>query len=227
MVAGVVIVSADPSAAARTSWFPEAAAVSPAAATAASEGSPAASLLALASSNTDGSSVTVQLLDASSGDKVETATVAVPAAANPTSGPAPRVVAAWLDASKRNGAAAASGSNALQGCRLLLLWSDDQITFASGGEVVWSREEALASVNSNLFIDLPAARRAAVAAAAGSAGGSPPAPAAASAGLLGLLRDKDKLKRYVRLQVLSVLVQFKLSSQQEQEEFLQLRQALR
>jgi hypothetical protein len=44
---------------------------------------------------------------------------------------------------------------------------------------------------------------------------------------LGLLRDNDKLKRWVRLQVLSVLVQFKLSSPQEHEEFLALRQALR
>lgn len=166
----------------------------------------------------------MQLLDTASGDIVERANVALPAAAHPTSGPAPRVVAAWLDASKRKGAAAAGGS-VLQGCRLLLLWSDDQITLVSGGEVSWTREEALASGTSNLFIDLPAARRAAAAAA--DAAGSSPQASAASAGLLGLLRDNEKLKRWVRLQVLSVLVQFKLSSVQEQEEFLTLRQALR
>ncbi|WIA18351.1 hypothetical protein OEZ85_009816 [Tetradesmus obliquus] len=217
--AGVAIVSADGSVAS----FPAAAAASLAAATAASEGSPAASLVALAASSPDASSVIVQLLDTASGDIVERANVALPAAAHPTSGPAPRVVAAWLDASKRKGAAAAGGS-VLQGCRLLLLWSDDQITLVSGGEVSWTREEALASGTSNLFIDLPAARRAAAAAA--DAAGSSPQASAASAGLLGLLRDNEKLKRWVRLQVLSVLVQFKLSSVQEQEEFLTLRQAL-
>jgi hypothetical protein len=108
----------------------------------------------------------------------------------------------------------------------LLLWSDDQLTLVSGGEVTWTREEALAAGTINLFIDLPAARRTAAAAAADAAGSSP-AASAASAGLLGLLRDNQKLKRWVRLQVLSVLVQFKLSSQPEQDEFLQLRQALR
>jgi hypothetical protein len=217
--AGVAVVSAG----SNTAWFPDAAAAAPAAATAASEGTPATSLIALATSAPDASSVTVQLVDTASGSIVETAHVAVPVAAHPTSGPAPHVVAAWLDAGKRNGAAA--GSSALQGCRLLLLWSDDQITLVSAGKVAWTREEALGAGTSNLFIDLPAARRAA-ATAADSAGTSPPA-SAASAGLLGLLRDNEKLKRWVRLQVLSVLVQFKLSSQQEQEEFLQLRQALR
>lgn len=226
--AGVAIVSSDGTA----SWVADAMAVAPAAATAASfsstdetrnqgteagTGSTAArSVLAVVSSSADGDSVTVQLLDAVSWTIVETSTVAVPAAAYPTSGPAPRVVAAWLDAHKYRGPDS-SKAGALKGCQLVLLWSDDQLSYVSGRQLLWSREEALAASISNLIIDLPAARQAA--AAAGQQGGA--------AGLLGLLQDQAKLKRWVRLQVLSVLVQFKLSTQQEQEEFLVLRQELR
>lgn len=208
--------------------FADAAAASPAAALAAASSSSGAGLLALASSAEDGSSIRLQLADASSGEVVEAAEVAVPPPAYPTAGLPAHVVGVWLDASKRK-QQASSSSSTLAGCRLLVLWSDDRLSFIERGEEAWAREEALAAGTSSLMVDLPAARadQASDADADADSASTAAAGSKKGGGVLGLLQDKDAFKQWVRLQVLSVLIQFKLNTDPEREEFLQLRQALR
>lgn len=206
--------------AALTRWFAGAMAASPV------PSGNSGQLIALASSSADASSINVQLVDAVTGAEVETADVAVAAAGYPTTGPAARIVSVWLDASKRSDASASgSGSSALAGCRLLVLWSDDKVSYVEQGTEAWAREEALASGSSTLMIDLPAA----LAPADGSTsdGGASIAGPKKQQGVLGLLQDREALKQWVRLQVLSVLIQFRLNSDAEKEEFLHLRSALR
>lgn len=207
--AGVAIIRVTSSGAEQAHWFAQATAAAPTGA--------ATSLTALAS-GTDSSSVTVELLDTKSGDVLGSSNLEVPVPAYTRSGPAPSITAVWLDAQKCGKAASSSGKNSkplLKACQLVLLWSDDQLSFVANSSITWNREEALASTQSSIMIDLPAAR--AAAAQAGSSRG----------GLLGLLQDQQRLKRWVRLQVLSVLVQFKLNHDHEKEEFYELRQALR
>jgi hypothetical protein len=112
--------------------------------------------------------------------------------------------------------------------RLLLLWSDDSLTFVEDGEVVWGREEALASVSSSLLVELPTGKAAAPkGAAASDDDGSSGSSGGSKGGLLGFLQDRDRLRSWVRLQMLSVLVQFKLNTDAERGEFDSLRQQLR
>jgi hypothetical protein len=195
-------------------------------------------LLALVASAADGSSMRVSLVDAATGTEAEAADVPVPPPAYPVAGPPAHVVAVWLDASRRGSSSGGTGAAALHGCRLLVLWSDDQLSFVEGGQQVWMREEGLASGVTSLMVDLPAARAAdkaaaAAAAAAGDTGADSASSASTTAalkqggGVLGLVRDREVFKRWARLQVLSVLIQFKLNTGPEREEFLQLRQSLR
>jgi hypothetical protein len=138
------------------------------------------------------------------------------------------VVAAWLDASKRKDTAGGSSSSgALSGCRLLVQWSDDQLTYIEDGAVAWSREEALASTTSNLIVELPTAKAVQGAGAGDDEGSSSSGSGSSKGGLLSFLQDKERLKQWMRLQLLSVYVQFKLDKDREKEEFYQLRQALR
>jgi len=182
-------------------------------------------IVGLVTASADGSSLQVKLLSAATGEEVAAADLAVPAPAHLTSGPAPTVTAAWLAASGDSKAVCGSSKGAgLAGCQLLVLWSDDQLSFIGDGKVTWSREEALATVSSSLLVELPSAK-----AAAGSSDdeGSSSSGSSSKAGLLGLLQDKERVQRWMRLQVLGVLVQFKLNTDAEKEEFYQLRQTLR
>jgi len=88
------------------------------------------------------------------------------------------------------------------GFRLLLVWGDEHVSLAQQGVTVWVRDEALAGVTKAMFADLPAA---------GSVGA--PAPATAFADFL-------------RLQLLSAKVQFKVASPAEEEEARALRAEL-
>lgn len=185
----------------------------------------AGSIMGLVTASPDASRLQVKLLSAATGEELSAADLAVPAPAHPTSGPAPTVTAAWLAASDDSKAICGSSkSSGLAGCQLLVLWSDDQLTYVEGGKVTWSREEALATVSSSLLVELPSAK-----AAAGSNDeeGSSSSGSSSKAGLLGLLQDKERVQQWMRLQVLGVLVQFKLNTDAEKEEFYQLRQTLR
>jgi hypothetical protein len=195
------------------------------AATAGDSSSSDGAVMGLVSASPDASSLSIKLVSAADGAELETADVQVPAPSHPVSGPAATVVAAWLDASKRKASSSSKGG-ALTGCRLLILWSDDQLIYVEDGEVAWSREEALATGSSSLIAELPTAKAAAGGpeaedSSSGSSSGS------SKGGLLGLLQDKERMKQWVRLQVLGVYVQFKLNTDAEKEEFHQLRQALR
>jgi hypothetical protein len=185
------------------------------------------SILALVSASADASTLQVKLVSAATGEAVESAELQVPAPAYPVSGPAPTVVAAWLDASKRKDTAGGSSSGSLSGCRLLVHWSDDQLAYVEGGAVAWSREEALASTSSNLILELPTAKAVKGAVGGDDEGSSSSGSGSSKGGLLGFLQDKERLNHWVRLQLLSVYVQFKLDKDQEKDEFYQLRQALR
>lgn len=207
--AGVLLITVDAAGAQQTNWFPEATAAAPATADSA--------LLALASTTADQHAF-VQLLDTSSGQLSAATTLQLPAVPYPQSGPSHRVSAVWLNADKCRAAAADSEMKLTKGCQLVLLWSDDQLSFVSNQTVTWTREEALAAGTSSTIIDLPAAI---------SAAASSQQQGSSKGGLIGLLQDKEKLKRWVRLQVLSVLVQFKLNHAEEAVEYHELRQALR
>lgn len=186
-------------------------------------------ILAVVAASADASSLRVQLLSAASGEQLKQAELQLPAPAYPVSGPAATVVAAWLDASKRKDTPSSSSSSTggvLAGCRLLVLWSDDQLTYVEDGGVMWSREEALASGSSSLISELPSAKGA-VRGGDGQDSSRSSGGGGGKGGLLGLLQDQDRLKQWVRLQVLGVYVQFKLNTDAEKEEFYALRQALR
>jgi hypothetical protein len=210
------------------------AAAAPAATAGTSSSSSSASdaILGVVAASADASSLNIQLLSAASVEQLETAELQLPAPTYPLSGPAATVVAAWLDSSKRKdtpSSSSSSSSGVLSGCRLLVLWSDDQLTYVEDGEVVWSREEALASVSSNLISELPSAK---ATLSSGdeqddSSSSSSTTSSSGKGGLLGLLQDRERLKQWVRLQVLGVYVQFKLNTDAEKEEFYALRQALR
>jgi hypothetical protein len=224
LCAGVVIVSVSSSGfMEQVHWSVGAAAA--VAATAGDSSSSDGAVMGLVSASSDASSLSIKLVSAADGAEFGTAVVQMPAPSYPVSGPAATVVAAWLDASKCKASGSSKGG-ALSGCRLLVLWSDDQLTYVEDGEVAWSREEALATGSSSLISELPTAKAAAGGADAedsssGSSSGS------SKGGLLGLLQDKERMKQWVRLQVLGVYVQFKLNTDAEKEEFYQLRQALR
>eukprot|EP00879_Flechtneria_rotunda_P012472 GHRR01013024.1.p1 GENE.GHRR01013024.1~~GHRR01013024.1.p1 ORF type:complete len:683 (+),score=278.61 GHRR01013024.1:59-2050(+) len=167
----------------------------------------------------------LKLLDPGSNTVLDTLEVSMPAAAYPQSGPAPGVVAAWLDASKYK-PASSSDKSGLHGCQVLLLWSDDQVTLVSESTVQWNREEALASGTSSMMIDLPAAHADKLSQSTAGDAAAAAAQSRPASGLLGLLQDKEWLQRWVRLQVLSVMVQFHICSEIEKAEYYELRHAL-
>jgi hypothetical protein len=152
-------------------------------------------------------------IDVATGKLVAAGTLPLPAAPYPVSGPAPSVRAAFPSAK-------ALGP-------VLVVWSDHTLSLSRGGQIAWSREEALASVTSTLFIDLPAAK--------GSAGGDGDADTNGKAAKRGAVKEgggtaagsEDRLKQWVRMQALAVLVQFKLASDTDRAEFLRLREALK
>lgn len=224
-------------------WFADASAAAAAATSLSSDSSgesTAEPMLLLASSSSDGTSVSLQLVDAATASEVDSSTLPLPAAPYIQSGPPPKLVGAWLDTSKlliKPGGSLqrTTAGGLLKRCQALLLWSDHQIVFVSNNTAQWTREEGLASGSSSVVVELPSVKgdKAAAGAAGGAAGGASGVSAAAGGssssrgGVWGLLADSSKFKRWVRLQVLSVLVQFKLNTQPEKEEFLDLRQELR
>lgn len=203
--AGVAIIKVTASGAHQSHWFPYA--------SAAAAGTP---VTALASAK-DGS-VSIQFVDTKSGEILKRSTVNQPASTYPASGVTPHVTAVWFDHHKCIKSDSSSRSSSVSSkCQIVISCSDGQLSFIANNTVTWSREEALASTQTSLVIDLPAAAAAAAVQAGSSSRG----------GLLGLLQDREKLKRWVRLQVLAVLVQFKLNHEHEKAEHFELRQELR
>ncbi|GBF96686.1 ER membrane complex subunit 1 [Raphidocelis subcapitata] len=159
----------------------------------------------------DDGRVAVSAVDVSTGAASPSAPLPPPAAPHPVHGPPPAVRAAFPSPNAAAGA--------------LVVWSDHGLSLFRGGALAWTREEALASVAAVEFIDLPAARGA----AAGAKGGAAAAAlregggAAAAAGGAGAA---DGLRRWVRMQALAVMVQFKLGSDQDAAELVRLREEL-
>ena len=180
-----------------------------------------------------GAAVAVREVDAVTGAERAKFAVPPPTAPYPVHGPAPAVRAAFPAA--RAGAGGAAGARPV-----LIVWSDHTLSLAAAGgagdgaevaKLAWSREEALASIHSTLFIDLPAAKGAALGAKGGAAAkgiGEPAAAAAdAAAAAAAAPAQGDALKQWLRVQLLAVMVQFKLGGDAEEAELLRLRAALR
>lgn len=153
--------------------------------------------------------VTVELVDAATGAAVQALHASLPDVNDKA---VPRAAFLCLPGSPLRAATAATAET-----RVALAWDDHALTMVAAQGQAWRREEALASITASLFVDLPAA-----------------APSAAA----GLAREgritatsamvaNSRLKAWLRMQLLSVLVQFQLASPQEQGEFMSLRQALR
>jgi hypothetical protein len=107
--------------------------------------------------------------------------------------------------------------------------TDHQLLMVGKKGLLWKREEALGGVHRSLMVDLPARRFAAAAQDGAAADGASKPPPSLAARLLQQVFgvDLEQLQRWARLQTLTALVQFKLNSQEEQDELLQLRQELR
>jgi hypothetical protein len=150
--------------------------------------------------------ITARTVNLATGASAAATALPLPSSPHPVHGPAPSVRAAF-PAAKGGGPG-------------LVVWSDHTLSLTNGSQIAWSREEALASVVSTLFIDLPAAKG-----SAGNGGGGGGTAAAAPPQERGAA--PEALRQWVRLQVLAVLVQFKLASEADQSEFLRLREALK
>lgn len=153
--------------------------------------------------------VTVELVDAATGAAVQTLTASLPAV---TDKAVPHTAFLCLPGSPLKAATALTAEP-----RVALAWDDAALTMVTDQGQAWRREEALASITASLFVDLPAAAPSAAAGLAREGG-----IAAASA-----MAVNGRLKAWLRMQLLSVLVQFQLASPQEQGELTALRQALR
>jgi len=97
---------------------------------------------------------------------------------------------------------------------MLVIWSDHTLSYWRSDQIVWSREEALASVQSTMFIDLPSAK--------GAADGGVAKRVRGEGGLV-----PEGLKKWWRMQGLAVLVQFKLGQEGDKAELVRLREELR
>jgi hypothetical protein len=207
------------------------------------EGGVGTSRLALAgtsSSSSSEASLHLQTISLPSGDEISSEAIAVPKPQYPTEGPVPAVQKVFLQCPKRGGT----------NCSAVVTLADQQVLLIREGKVQWAREECLASLKRTAFMDLPAKR--AVGSSGSSRGleGQQGTRAAAGGGgggrstgqkeggdnavvkqdswwadILGV--DEGQFKRWVRLQMLSVLVQFKLNTETEKMELFELRQALR
>ena len=201
--------------------------------------------LALASTSTSSSSsqasLSLQTISLPSGDELSVETIPFSDLQHLIEGPAAAVKKVFLQCPKRSGTS----------CTAVVTLADHQLLLVKDGAVQWVREEALASLTRTVFMDLPAkggggstgasrgleGQQQGTGAAAGGGGGGEDGvqqeggergvgeQRAWWASVLGV--DEGQVKRWVRLQLLSVLVQFKMNTEAEKMELFELRQALR
>lgn len=139
----------------------------------------------------------LQVVDVTSGSLVSSMAAALPQEAL-GGGAIPRVSRAALGLGKSN--------NQAPGWRVAVVLDDGQLLMVHDQEVAWWREEALGAVLQSHFIDLPAPARTAEGA--------------------GLSLGSPKFKDWLRVQLLSFKIQFRLNTPEESQEFLHLRSAL-
>ncbi|KAI8475054.1 MAG: hypothetical protein J3K34DRAFT_456487 [Monoraphidium minutum] len=155
--------------------------------------------------------IPVTVVDATSGEALDTWTLPPPPEAHPVHGP-PAAVRAAFPATKAGGALPSKGPQPL-----LAVFDDHTLVHYAGGAAAWAREEALASVTATLFIDLPAAKGGDEA-----GGGNDGVNGGKSGG--GLVPERTR--RWVRMQALAVMVQFKLGAEEDAAELIRLREEL-
>ncbi|CAD7698977.1 unnamed protein product [Ostreobium quekettii] len=150
------------------------------------------SLLGIVGSADDGQGIFFKMVDVTTGEVVheEFADLHL----HGTVGPTKHVESAFLGRYNRK--------DGTTGFRALLVGGDDSLSLIQQGQVVWSKDEALGSVQSSLFIDPPNA-----------------VPGVAN------LPKGDLLKK-IKAQILSLKVQFSLNTEQEKLELMDMKQAL-
>lgn len=171
------------------------------------DGSPTVALLL-----TKAGGLTLQLASSHSGSILSDQLLAPRRAPN-SLGDAGVPAVAILGAFKRNATTA-------DGIRLLLGWEDARLELVQGSKSLWVREEALAQVEHDLFVDLPAAQGQRPGDGSGAKGGLNPA------GLVDKLRamlSGEALLDFVKYQILGVKVQLQFASAAEVSELKALR----
>lgn len=156
--------------------------------------------------------IATKTVDTSTGAPLSTSALVPPSPGHPVHGPPATIKASFPAASKPDPKGHPSPLT-------LLVWSDHMLSLERGGNIIWSREEALAGVVSTVFIDLPAAK------GAGAGEGVGVGRAAGGGGSGGLI--PDGMKAWWRMQALAVLVQFKMGTEDDKTELMRLRGELR